>query len=308
MTARLAHLRLVLAAGEARSHVPCHLDCLIGAAQPSQALDRGGRLDRSMGGAGRFRVRGVFHARKSLGRIGQQSARWTDDEECLAMSRSYLVEVAEPSMLAAVLDRLRCLDVVESVSAEQLSHGVRTARSDAGHWPTYDEAEAPFGAVRAHSALELEPGCPSVTVAIVDTGVAATHRELVGRVLTGYDTVDLGIGPLGAGMQLIGDVSGPDNAPVDEVGHGTHVTGVIAAAGRRLPHGLAGECVALPVRVLAGAFERARWSTVRSRIAHRHRPRDQARRGSPRSCHQPQPRHPGNRGRPRRAGTACGGL
>jgi subtilisin family serine protease len=257
VTARPAFLRVVLAAGEARAHVPCHLDCLLGAARPAGGLDRGGRLDRSLGGSGRFRVRGVFHARASLGRVGQQATRWADDEESLGMSRSFLVELGEDAMVTPAIERLRSLSVVQSVSSELLSHGVRAASSQQFGLPTHEEAEAPFAAVHAREALEQEPGSPSVTVAVVDTGVSATHPELAGRLLTGYDTVDLGIGPLAVGLELIGDISGPDIAPDDEVGHGTHVTGVIAAAGRRLPRGLSGDCVALPVRVLAGAVSSA---------------------------------------------------
>jgi subtilisin family serine protease len=108
--------------------------------------------------------------------------------------------------------------------------------------------------VRAAAALAAESGSPEVRIAVVDTGVAASHRELAGRLLTGYDTVDLGIGPLAAGLTLIGDSNGPDDVPDDDVGHGTHVAGVIAACGVRLPRGLGGDCLALPVRVLAGAL------------------------------------------------------
>lgn len=52
----------------------------------------------------------------------------------------------------------------------------------------------------------------TVTVAVIDSGVDRTHEDLAGRVLQGYDFIDL------------------DNDPSDLNGHGTHVAGIIAAA------------------------------------------------------------------------------
>jgi thermitase len=62
-------------------------------------------------------------------------------------------------------------------------------------------------------AWTLTTGDPSVIVAVVDSGVSTTHPDLVGKVLPGYDFLN-------------------DHAnPVDEVGHGTAVAGIIAARG-----------------------------------------------------------------------------
>ncbi|MET7748565.1 type VII secretion-associated serine protease mycosin [Micromonospora sp. NPDC005367] len=74
-----------------------------------------------------------------------------------------------------------------------------------------------------------------VVVAVVDSGVDATHPDLVGQVLPGYDLVS------------------PGGAPeADPVGHGTTVAGLIA--GRRDDKqgvvGLAPDARILPVRVL----------------------------------------------------------
>jgi subtilisin family serine protease len=54
-------------------------------------------------------------------------------------------------------------------------------------------------------------------------------------------------------MTLVGDYSGVDRVPMDVVGHGTACAGIIGAAGRRLPRGLAGAARVLPMRALAGA-------------------------------------------------------
>lgn len=249
MTTRPGYLRVTLAEGEARPHVPCHIDCLVGAARPAMRLDGGGPLDAALGGAGRFRVRSVFHARQSLGRMGQQAAAFSDDEELMALSRSYLVEVADPNETARYIDRLRALRVVESAAPELLARSHKAP----GRVPTRDEALAPFATVRAPEAITVEPGSEQVRVGVIDTGVALGHPELDGRLLAGFDFVDLGLARLPGGPELLGDSAGRDDVPEDEVGHGTHVAGIISAAGHRVPRGMAGRCRAVPLRVLAGA-------------------------------------------------------
>ena len=253
VSTRPAYVRLTLAAGEARPHVPCHFDCLVGAAHPAGWLDGGGPVDRALGGRGRFRARGVFTAGISLGRVGQQAARFSDAEEALGLSRTYLVELAGRAHEAAALDRLRDLEVVESAGAELFARATWAGTSVPSGEPTRAEAQLPFDQVGASAAHELEPGDPRIHIGVVDTGVALQHPELAGRLLPGVDLVDLGLDDIPGGATLLGDATGRDDVPEDEVGHGTHVTGVIGAAGTRAPYGVSGECRSIPLRVLAGA-------------------------------------------------------
>ncbi|NEW05222.1 peptidase S8 [Paenibacillus sp. SYP-B3998] len=58
---------------------------------------------------------------------------------------------------------------------------------------------------------QVNRGAKDVVVAVVDTGVDLQHPDLQGQLLSGYNVI-----------------SGNDS-PVDDVGHGTHVAGVIAA-------------------------------------------------------------------------------
>lgn len=75
-----------------------------------------------------------------------------------------------------------------------------------------------------------------VVIAVIDTGVLASHEDLAGRV----DTVN--------GVDL---VTGSGNGTADGHGHGTHVAGIVAAADNTLG-GLGGApgATVLPIRVL----------------------------------------------------------
>lgn len=73
-----------------------------------------------------------------------------------------------------------------------------------------------------------------VIVAVVDTGVDATHPDLAGKIVAGYDFVNR------------------DDSPDDDQGHGTHVAG-IACATPDNDTGIAGvgfDCKIMPVKVL----------------------------------------------------------
>jgi thermitase len=88
--------------------------------------------------------------------------------------------------------------------------------------------------IQAPSAWDVTTGASSVVVAVLDTGVRASHPDLAGKVLAGRD--------FAAG----------DSDPTDENGHGTAVAGLIGAA---TGNGTGMAAVAwktsiLPVRVL----------------------------------------------------------
>lgn len=88
--------------------------------------------------------------------------------------------------------------------------------------------------VGAEEAWGLELGSRDLIVAVVDTGVDASHPDLAGRVLQGYDFVNR------------------DTAAADDHGHGTHVAGIIAASGEDGAGvaGMAWRVRILPVKVL----------------------------------------------------------
>lgn len=71
-----------------------------------------------------------------------------------------------------------------------------------------------------------------VTVAVLDTGVEGTHPALSGRLVPGFDFVDMDSDPSEVGTH-------PENVVF---GHGTHVAGLVALA--------APDARIMPVRVL----------------------------------------------------------
>src|SRR5262245_29839612 len=253
------HIQLTLKAGEAAPHVPNHLDHLLGACRPVGRLD-GGQVDRALNSiGGGFRTLGVYTSRRNLGRVGEHHCGFDDLEEQLGLSRTYKVQIADAAQDQRVVDRLRELPNVETAVVQCLA----TAPLDGAH-PSAEAAEAtlklnradalrPHERIRAAEALEIEPGAESVSVGVVDTGVSPGHPEFQRRLLAGYDTVNLGMGAANDQVTLVGDSRGLDFNPADEVNHGSHVAGVIGAQGWRIPRGVAGRCLILPIRVLAAA-------------------------------------------------------
>jgi subtilisin family serine protease len=253
---RTRHLQVTLAAGEAPAHVPSYLDHLLGAARAATSVD-GGPVDRALRTGGSCRVLGVYGARAALGRVGEQGSPrfWNDAEHALGLSRTYQVELSDADATRRVVDGLRSVRGVESASVQTLAaapFAVALAERTQAH-ELADVAWAPHERIHAPEAHRLEAGDERVTVGLVDTGVSLGHPEFQRKLLAGYDAVDLGVDEA-AGLRLVGDSRGDDFTPSDEVGHGSHVAGVIGATGWELPPGVAGLSLMLPVRVLAAAM------------------------------------------------------
>ncbi|MCC6147869.1 MAG: S8 family serine peptidase [Anaerolineaceae bacterium] len=79
--------------------------------------------------------------------------------------------------------------------------------------PSGYSAAGQWAPVRIHApdAWDITTGSSSVIVAVIDSGIDASHPEFAGRLLPGHDFVE------------------KDDTPQDLCGHGTHVTGIIAA-------------------------------------------------------------------------------
>jgi subtilisin family serine protease len=103
-------------------------------------------------------------------------------------------------------------------------------------WPKGDEVtdyieQWAAGKIRLPEAHTVTRGAGTI-VAVLDTGVDLTHPALAGRLVSGYDFVDMDANP--------SEVGASEDNPT--YGHGTHVSGLVAL--------VAPEARIMPVRVL----------------------------------------------------------
>jgi subtilisin family serine protease len=178
---------------------------------------------------------------------------WDDVEHALGLSRTFHVRADAHTPIDHVVDALRSLHVVESVSPQYLTAVPLEA---APVLEPYEEERAwsTRAAIRAQEAEAYETGDPSVVCAILDTGVLLGSSEFGPNLRDrGPDFVRLGDSDLATGVELVGDNTVHDVNPVDQVGHGTSCATIIGGAGMQLPPGVAGNCTILPARILGAA-------------------------------------------------------
>jgi Subtilase family len=122
-----------------------------------------------------------------------------------------------------------------AVTATIVALGFLTVGAAAATLPSDPLASHPaYAALNMPAAWDLTTGSPDVVIAVVDSGVDATHPDLAGAVLPGFDFVE----------------NAASGTPVD--GHGTGVAGAAAA---RANNGIGGvgtcfRCSILPLRVV----------------------------------------------------------
>lgn len=239
-----------MALGEAPEAIPASADVGRGRLAAAQSMD-GGVVDRIIRHfAGGMRISRVHGAAASVGQAGVRHLRFDDREQVFGLARSFRLEVPRGTPIGPLVESLNQIATVEAAAPNYAC-----ITPFAGAEPVLADADwAPWERVRAPEALAYERGDPAVILAIVDTGVARDHAELVGRLRAGWDTVQLGQSDLALGLELLGDVSGVDAKPTDRfVGHGMGCAGIIGALGLGMPPGLAGETQILPMRGLGAA-------------------------------------------------------
>ena len=248
---RYGYILITLRPGETPRHVPAYVDCLAGACRHANHLDRG-PIDRALSRyGGGCRLTRLYHARNSLGRWGEQHTGFDDIEERLGFSRTMRVELADGDETDTAVNELRQVATVESVTVEGFAQAFNEVVAPAT--ASLIGAFEPHERVRVTEARRLEPGDERVRSCVADTGVVVGHPEFQRRCLAGYDTVDLGMGRLNDHVRLVGDSRGSDYNPNDEVGHGSGVAGIMGAQGWRVPPGVGGRSLLLPLRLLAAA-------------------------------------------------------
>ena len=144
----------------------------------------------------------------TLSSIGK-AARAEGGTEAQTFSRLRTVSVAVPRALAGVVARrLESRgDVVEVTTLHQRYLGL--VPNDL----KWSATSSYLGSVDAPAAWDVHTGDPSVTIAVIDSGVDVGHPDLAGRVVGQFNAA-----------------SETDTTDVtDEIGHGTFVAGVAAA-------------------------------------------------------------------------------
>ena len=178
------------------------------------------------------------------------------------LSRNYLIRFPAEWALEPLQRRYARHSAIEAVEMNRLN---RPCAEIVPNDPNYGE-QWNLALMNMPQAWGIEQGNPAVTVAVVDGGVDMQHPEFrsqlwrnVGEIpgngvdddgngyvddLNGWDFSDA---PTLPGN---GDSTVRDNAPEDEIGHGTHVSGIIGAAANNGIGiaGIAWRCRLMPLR------------------------------------------------------------
>lgn len=154
-------------------------------------------------------------------------------------------------------------NINDVLSTWQNKTGVEYAELDGLAWALGQETSWGFDTVKAETAYTTNGATGSgVIVAVVDTGVDYNHEDLTNNIWANSDEIagnsldDDSNGYIDdtKGYDFIGDIytaTQPDNDPDDDYGHGTHVSGIIAAENNTVGvRGIAPSAKIMPVKVL----------------------------------------------------------
>jgi thermitase len=170
--------------------------------------------------------------------------------------KTYLAQIdtyhawTPPGQAEAMVEKLRQMPEVLFVELNYITRGALTPNDPIYGDPTRVYAPQLIG---AEAAWETTTGNAGVVLAVVDSGINATHEDLSGRVLSCDGQVC--------------DFWSNDSDPADDEGHGTHVSGIAAASigNRKGIAGIAGGVSILPVKVLSST-NTSDWATISSGI------------------------------------------
>jgi hypothetical protein len=142
---------------------------------------------------------------------------------------------APPGQEEAEAARLAALPWIEIAEPNYVAYAADTYPND-----PYIGQQWNMRRIYAPAAWDLTMGSYSIVVAVVDTGIDRSHPEFTGRILPGYDYVNLDLYP------------DDDHDYIGYHSHGTHVSGIIAAAANNGigVAGLAPNVKILPLKVL----------------------------------------------------------
>jgi subtilisin family serine protease len=230
------HLQLRLAPGVARRDVGSWPEFLADAAVAGPPFEPS--IDRTLSSHRRVDAAIV----RDFDPVG--TSGWSPAERANGLDRQFrIIGMNGLPFDLALVDALRRLDVVERCDPAQLAEVTIPLATSMARAPSRWAGDV-IGLDEAH---RITTGHPDVTIAVLDTGVQADHPEYSDRLVGGFDFVDI----IDDSIQFLADKLDADPDPTDPgVGHGSHVTGIVVAKGKRMLDGVAPRCRVLPVRVL----------------------------------------------------------
>lgn len=170
--------------------------------------------------------------------------QWSADEVKSGLDRVFRIVLKEDRKFPpGLLSEISLVPYVRKVKPGEIGvANIPTRVSEAQALTKVDPASLIF----LKEAHAFSSGNPAVKIAVLDTGVDNTHAEIRDALLPGKDFVDI----IDGAEKFIGDYLGYDADPHDDVGHGTHVCGILAARGLKMAKGVVPSCKVIPVRVL----------------------------------------------------------
>ena len=149
---------------------------------------------------------------------------------------SVLVATPSPSQRALALAGLPRLAAVRYAEPNSTIHIENTATNDPGLSTQWALDSTNGAGIDAAAAWGVTQGSSSTIVAVIDSGLDLTHPEFAGRVWTNAGEANGKPGVDNDGDGLANDLHGwnflTNTSDVsDDNGHGTHVTGILAATG-----------------------------------------------------------------------------
>lgn len=178
---------------------------------------------------------------------------WSREEIDAGLNRIYRIILQEDTDIPPqLIEDIKLIPIVEKATPGKI--GIARLPEEGFSLSLDTNLKKPAEQIFLDEAQLFSKGHPSIKIAVLDTGVDLSHPEISHSMLNGMDFVDI----LNGADQFIGDFLGEDAEPIDEVGHGTHVTGILCAKGSKMPMGVVPECKIIPVRVLGAMNNQGR--------------------------------------------------